>query len=194
MKTRYLAIIIAIMMFLVGCSTENALEVEEADVENTGVVLEGEEKLEETPALEEEAIEEEEVLHLAPDFTLLNLNDEEVSLSDYRGKYVLINFWATWCGFCDMEMPDLQKLDDENDDWVVLAVDVLEDKSIVEDYINQGGYDFEVVLDTEGEVASTYLVCGFPTSYFVDPEGYLIWYYPGMMTYDQMNDIVDSLK
>ena len=194
MNLKFVSIIVAIMILLVGCGAEDSSEGEEPMVNNEEVEEQEEivDPVEETAV--EEPTEEEPVQQLAPDFTLLNLNDEEVSLSDYRGKYVLINFWATWCGFCDMEMPDLQKLDDENDDWVVLAVDVMEDKSIVEDYINEGGYDFEVVLDTEGEVVSTYLVSGFPTSYFVDPEGFLLGYYPGMMTYDQMNEVLDSLR
>lgn len=53
---------------------------------------------------------------MAPDFTLLDLNGEEVSLSDYRGQYALINFWGTWCKYCDAEMADLDRLDEENDD------------------------------------------------------------------------------
>lgn len=130
----------------------------------------------------------------SPDFTLKNLDGEEVSLSDYRGKIVLINFWATWCTWCDKEMPDLQKLDEENDDLVVLAVDVMEDKETVKGYIEKGGYEFEVVLDEDGEVAKTYLVSGFPTSYFVDEEGILLGGVPGAMTYEQMNSILESIR
>lgn len=130
----------------------------------------------------------------APDFTLKNLSGEDVSLSDYKGKIVLLNFWATWCTYCDKEMPDLQKLDKENDDLVVLAVDVMEDKAIVEDYIKEGGYDFEVVLDTDGEIAKTYVVGGYPTSYFIDEEGLLIGAVPGMMTYEQMIGVMDKIR
>lgn len=131
---------------------------------------------------------------LAPDFTLINLKGEEVSLSDYRGKIVLINFWATWCGFCDKEMPDIQALSDNNDDLIVLAVDVMEEKGLVEEYIENGGYDFEVVLDEDGKVAQEYLVSAFPTSYFVDKDGILLGGVPGMMTGPQMNDILESIR
>lgn len=131
---------------------------------------------------------------LAPDFTLKNLDGEEVSLSDYKDKIVLINFWATWCVFCDKEMPDMQILSEENDDLVILAVDVMEDKKLVEDYIEKGGYDFEVVLDEKGDVAKTYLVSAFPTSYFVDKDGILLGGVPGMMTGPQMNDILESIR
>lgn len=130
----------------------------------------------------------------APDFTLKDLDGKEVSLSDYRGKIVLINFWATWCKFCDIEMPDLNQLDKDNDDVVVLAVDVMEDEAKVKKYIEKGGYDFKVVLDTKGEIARKYLVSSFPTTYAVDKEGNLVSGAPGMMTKEQMERIVESVR
>lgn len=130
----------------------------------------------------------------APDFTLLNLEGEEVSLSDYRGQYVLINFWYTGCSYCDIEMPDLQRLHDDNDDLVVLSVNVMEDKPIVENYIEENELTFPVVLDIEGEVATTYLIGGFPTSYFIDKEGILIGGVPGMLTHEQMVQIMDDIR
>lgn len=131
---------------------------------------------------------------LAPDFTLKNLSGEEVSLSDFRGKVVMINFWATWCGWCDAEMPDMQKFDDENDDLVVLAVDVLEDIKDVKAYIEKGGYDFEVLLDSDGEIYKTYLGNGFPNSYFIDKEGILLGKAPGAMNYAQMSEVLENIK
>lgn len=131
---------------------------------------------------------------LAPDFTLKNLSGEEVSLSDYRGKIVLINFWATWCKWCDIEMPDLQKLNDENDDVVVLAVDVEEDIEDVKAYIEKGGYDFEVVLDSDGFINRTYLVNGLPNSYFVDKEGILLGKVGGAINFAQMNEIIENIR
>lgn len=132
--------------------------------------------------------------NLAPDFTLKNLEGEEVSLSDYRGKIVLINFWATWCKFCDIEMPDLDALDKENDDVVVLAVDVNEEASKVKTYIEKGGYEFEVALDSDGAISRQYLVSAFPTTYAVDKEGILMGGVPGMMTKPQMEQIVESVR
>ncbi len=131
---------------------------------------------------------------LAPDFTLLNLEGEEVSLSDFRGQYILINFWATWCKYCDMEMPDLDRLNEENEDLVVLAVNVGEEKELVDEYIKEGDYRFPVVLDETGDVALTYLINAFPTSYFVDKEGILLGGVPGMLTYERMNQILDGIR
>lgn len=130
----------------------------------------------------------------APNFTLKNLEGKEVSLEDYRGKIVLVNFWATWCVYCDIEMPDLNKLDKDNDDLVVLAVNVREDKETVEKYIKEGGYDFEVVLDENGSIARTYLVGGYPASYFIDEDGILLGSVPGMMTYEQMNKALEDIR
>lgn len=130
----------------------------------------------------------------APKFTLKDLNGKDVSLSDYEGKIVLINFWATWCGYCDKEMPDLEKLNKENDDIVVLAVNVRESNDIVEKYIKEGKYTFPVVLDESGDVSTQYLVSAFPTTYFVDKEGILLGAVPGMMTSAQMNEIVENIR
>ena len=130
----------------------------------------------------------------APDFTLINMSGEEVKLSDYRGKLIYLNFWATWCGYCDQEMPDLQALNIENDDMVVLAVNVREDKELVQSYLDEGGYDFPVLLDEEGEIATKYLVAGMPTTYFINSEGILLDRYPGMMEKEQMEEILGKMR
>ena len=91
-------------------------------------------------------------------------------------------------------MPDIQKINDENDDVVVLAINVMEDLEVVEDYIKTEGYDFEVVLDTDGEISKTYLVSGFPTSYFIDEEGLLVGGVPGLITYDQINEVLTMIR
>lgn len=130
----------------------------------------------------------------APAFTLKNLDGDDVSLSDYKGKYVLLNFWATWCGYCDLEMPDLQKFDDENEDIVVLAIDVKEKVADVKDYISKNTYTFDVVLDTTGSIATKYLISGLPTSYFIDEEGILLGGIPGAMDLDKMNELFNMVK
>lgn len=128
------------------------------------------------------------------DVRLKNLQGEEVSIDDYKGKIVFINFWATWCVYCDAEMPDLQRIEDENEDVVVLAVNVLEDKKLVEDYIKDGGYNFEVILDENGTLAEDFYVAGFPSTYFIDPEGIFLGRVPQMITYEQMNEILADIR
>ncbi|NLK44966.1 MAG: TlpA family protein disulfide reductase, partial [Tissierellia bacterium] len=84
--------------------------------------------------------------------------------------------------------------DDENDDLVVLAVNVQEDKEVVEEYIEKGKYEFEVLLDEEGEIAKIYLVNGLPNSYFIDEDGILLGRVPGAMTYDQMVQVLEGIR
>lgn len=154
------------------------------------------EKEDEQEKEESQDMEEVEVAigETAPDFTLENLEGEKVSLSDYKGKIVLINFWATWCKFCDIEMPDLNDIDKNNEDVVVLAVNVQEEGSKVSKYIKDGGYGFEVVLDTKGDIARNYLVASFPTTYAVDKDGMLVGGVPGMLTKPQMEQIVENVR
>lgn len=133
----------------------------------------------------------------APDFTLTTLSGEKASLSDYKGKIVMINFWATWCKYCDEEMPDLQRLYEENKDkdFVVLAVNVGEKEKTARDYIDKGGYTFPVLLDEDMAVArNNYYVSAYPTSYYIDKDGNLIGAVPGMMTYPQMNQVLEQIR
>jgi thiol-disulfide isomerase/thioredoxin len=122
----------------------------------------------------------------APDFTLVSLNGEEISLSDYRGKKVFINFWASWCNPCQIEMPDIQKLDNNYDDVVILAVNLREKRGEVAEFLMFNGYTFTTLLDQTGEVANKYLVRGIPTSYVLDEKGIIIGKHTGTMNYDQM--------
>lgn len=191
-----LLLILVISIVIVGCSSatekEGAQVPDEVSREDNVVNPPEDEASENVNS--EDSMPEIASGKLAPNFTLKNLDGEEVSLEDYRGKIVLVNFWASWCKYCDMEMPDLQRLDEENDDLVVLAVNVQEDKKIVEEYISKGNYKFEVLLDEEGEIAKIYLVNGLPNSYFIDEDGILLGRVPGAMTYDQMVQILDSIR
>ncbi|MFA5576624.1 MAG: TlpA disulfide reductase family protein [Tissierellaceae bacterium] len=174
-------------ILLTGCVKDKTEPVEELPVESGDV-------LEEDQNEGEDEGEEEVELQLAPVFTLKNLDGEEVSLEDYRGKKVLLNFWATWCKFCDQEMPDLQKFDSENDDIVVVAVNSMEKKANAQKYIEDGNYEFDVLLDEDGEISRMYYVSGLPTSYFIDEEGYLLGGVPGAINYDQMMEILEGIR
>ncbi len=130
----------------------------------------------------------------AIDFTLKDLEGNDVSLSDFEGKIVLLNFWATWCKFCDIEMPDLEKLYTENEGIVVLGVNVGEDIDLVKEYVDEKNLSFPIVLDETTEIASDYLVSGLPTTYFIDENGMIYGVFPGMMTYDMMTGFVEDMK
>jgi len=112
-----------------------------------------------------------EVNFLAPDFSVELLSGETVKLSDYRGKVVLINFWATWCGPCVDEMPDIQKISEAYpDDLVVLAINCNESEDRVRDFISSNSYTFNIGLD-KGEVQKLYPTNGIPYTIIVNADG-----------------------
>ncbi len=120
----------------------------------------------------------------APDFTLVDLEGNQVSLSDFRGKTVFVNFWATWCPPCRAEMPEIEAIYQEykDKDVVVIGVDILEPEDVVRQYMQQGDYSWTFVLDTSGEVAGNYRIVAIPTSFFIDREGIIQAVNIGAMT------------
>lgn len=110
---------------------------------------------------------------IAPDFRLQGLDGKTYILSDFRGSPVMLNFWATWCGPCRSEMPYMNEISIEwaEKELVVLAVNVSESQSGVQDFIDYYGYSMTVLLDTAGSVSAQYDITGIPTTYFVDEDG-----------------------
>lgn len=109
----------------------------------------------------------------AIDFELPTLDGQTVSLSGLRGKPVLLNFWATWCGPCRREMPYLQQI---HDSWsakglVLLAVDIGEKSATVEKFMTELRLSMTVPMDTDMKVAKTYLIGAIPTTFLIDKDG-----------------------
>lgn len=113
--------------------------------------------------------------HPVPDFTLQNVDGETVSLSDFHGQPVIINFWATWCGPCRVEMPEFQEAftEHQQDGLIILGVNLTERDSVeaVPGFLDEFGLTFPVVLDADGDVAEAYNVFGQPASVFVNKDG-----------------------
>ncbi len=113
----------------------------------------------------------------APDFSLLDLRGRRVGLKEFRGKIILLNFWATWCGPCKEEMPFLEILHQQfkEKDFVVLTVSVdYEGAKLVQDFINKQRYTFPVLLDPKCEVLDLFDVKGIPTTFLIDKKGKLL--------------------
>lgn len=131
-----------------------------------------------------------EVGQQAPDFELFNLSNQPVKLSDYRGKKVLLNFWASWCPPCRQEMPDLQKLFKNNQTEInIVAVNIGEDKATVFDYALSNKLSFPILLDSNRSISQQYLVRGIPSSYFLDENGIIINQTVGAMSYQKMTEL-----
>jgi thiol-disulfide isomerase/thioredoxin len=116
-------------------------------------------------------------------------------LSDFRGKKVMINFWASWCGPCRYEAPYLVKVYEEVHDqgFEILAVNLRENPSTVSRFVEEFGFRFPVLLDRNGEVGAAYYVVAIPTSVFVDDQGiirYVLW---GALTEQRLRQYVDLL-
>jgi cytochrome c biogenesis protein CcmG/thiol:disulfide interchange protein DsbE len=110
---------------------------------------------------------------LAPDFQLPNLEGQSISLSDFRGEPVLVNFWASWCSPCIYEMPFIQEVFEEwsGQGLVVLAVNKGESLSAVNDFMQSGNFSFPVLLDINQYVALEYNAWRIPTTFFIDKDG-----------------------
>jgi peroxiredoxin len=133
----------------------------------------------------------------AEDFQLADLDGKTQSLSQYRGKIVLVNFWATWCKPCTTEMPAMQTTYDKLRDkgFVVLAVNELEDDAKVREHIKQYGHTFPVLMDHDNKVANQFGVFGLPVSVFIDQEGRVQEYIKGgLLTEQKINDVVARIQ
>ncbi len=135
---------------------------------------------------------EENTDYTAPNFTVLDYNGEEVQLSDFKGKPVVINFWATWCYYCKEEMPDFNKAFKNYPDVQFVMVNATdgyqETVATAKKYVEDEGFDFNVYFDTKGEAVNAYYVNSFPTTYFIEENGDLVTYANGMLDYQSLEN------
>ncbi|WP_436372431.1 TlpA disulfide reductase family protein [Cytobacillus sp. BC1816] len=113
---------------------------------------------------------------LAPDFELTDMEGNPVKLSDFRGKAVLLNFWASWCPPCRAEMPHMEKLYNKYKDknFDILAVNLTnteKNSGDAEKFVKELGLTFTIPMDVKGEAGSDYNIMAYPTSYFIDSDG-----------------------
>ncbi len=110
---------------------------------------------------------------LAPDFLLKTLDGGEIRFSDLRGKAVIVNLWATWCGPCRKEMPQFVAAYDRfrDEGLEIIAVNLQESPSVIQPFVDDRGMDFPVALDKRGAVSDKYRIIGLPQTYFIDRQG-----------------------
>lgn len=134
----------------------------------------------------------------APDFTVLDADGESVKLSDFEGKPVVINFWASWCGPCKSEMPDFDeawsRLGEEIHFLMVNMTDgSRETVESAKAYVEEQGFSFPVYFDTEYEAAIAYGASSLPTTFFIDAEGYAIAQAVGAIDADTLQRGIDMI-
>ena len=135
---------------------------------------------------------------LAPDFTVYDKDGNDVQLSDYAGKPIVLNFWASWCGPCQMEMPDFhEKYLELGQDVHFLMVNMTDgSRETVESassFINKNAYAFPVFYDTAVDAAMTYGVYSLPTTYFINAEGYAVAQATGSINADTLQRGIDMI-
>lgn len=134
----------------------------------------------------------------APDFTVYDANGKAVKLSDFKGKPIVLNFWASWCPPCKAELPDFNKAYKEYGDCVMfLMVDMVdgdrESNTSGEAYIKGQGYIFDIYLDTKQNAATVYEVSSIPTTYFIDAQGNIVSKHVGMIDAKTLTNGIKSI-
>ena len=122
-----------------------------------------------------------------PEAVVPNVEGGRIDLAAYKGRPVLVNLWATWCGPCRREMPALERLSREQSGLTVVAIDQREDPAIVRSYVKRFGVTFAVGIDDSQQLGTDLHLIGLPSSFFVDRDGVIRDAVDGEMTYDVMS-------
>jgi len=130
----------------------------------------------------------------APNFAFLLADGRGADLASLQGKPVVLNFWATWCGPCRAEMPDLVALHESDNDLVVLEVNVGEELSAVEEFATEFGMNMTVVLDQEDLIRRAYEVRNMPTTVFILADGTIGARWSGFLAGEQLEQFVEQIK
>jgi peroxiredoxin len=137
--------------------------------------------------------------NLAPDFELTTLDGKQVRLSDYRGKKVILNFWATWCPPCKAEVPDLEKFYSTYKDKgiVILGVNLTQaekNQSAIKAFVKSYGITYTIPLDVKSLISGIYQVSAIPTSYIIDSRGIISKKVVGPMDFKTMKSILANIN
>ena len=164
---------------------------ENNDSENSGVDHDGNENATASDTASAESMK-------VPDFTVYDLNGNAVSLYDCLGKPIVLNFWATWCGPCQSEMPAFDKMYQQyGDDITFLMVNVTDGSrdttESVTAFYEDSGYTFPIYLDTTLEASMTYGAYSIPVTFFIDPKGHLLYNQMGAISEDALAQCMELL-
>lgn len=149
-----------------------------------------EETLEPSPIEEPESGNE--IGNLSLDFSSKNLDNIDIKLSNYRGKMVFLNFWATWCGPCVRELPSIQKIHETYSDVVVITVNCGDSITDIQSFMTKNNYTFNVVPDENGIISHLYYTDYIPLTLVIDENGIIKERHVGSLTEDKMLELIDK--
>jgi len=131
---------------------------------------------------------------IAPDFATTGDDGQALGLSDYRGQIVLLNFWATWCGPCRIEMPEFEQIyrDRAGEDFVVIAVNNAESAAAVQDFREELALSFPLALDVDASIQAQFGINNYPSTFLLDREGRILSRHFGALTVEQIHELVDG--
>ena len=133
------------------------------------------------------------------DFTLPDWNGNTVTLSDAKGKVIILSFYETWCHYCNEELPSLQKVHETMDDVQVYLVTTPStgsegSKEYITQYLKDSGITIDVLFDEQLEMTRTFAVSGYPMTFFIDKEGVYTGYFPGYTPEETLMDYISTLR
>jgi peroxiredoxin len=138
---------------------------------------------------------------LPPDFDLTTMSGDQVNLADLKGKKVILNFWASWCGPCKAEMPHMEKYYERNKEAAnveIIAVNMTNSERRglkgVEEFIDEYGLTFPIPLDKDGKVERMYEIVSIPTTFMLGTNGEIVHKFVGPMDEKMMEELVNNLK
>ena len=182
-----------------GLAAQDQFQIQTKPTEEPAVETESQTRPEETAAPAETTAATEPQVPPAPDFTVYDADGNEVRLSDFVGKPVVLNFWASWCGPCQGEMPDFQQMYQQYGDEIQFMMVNLTDGSretvsSASAFVKNKGYTFPVFYDTDLDAATVYGVYSIPITILIDAQGSYVAHAAGAVTADALQMGIDMLK